>query len=171
MMMQMLAAGGVEPVSDGARAADESNPRGYYELESVKGLETERDRGWLREARGRAVKVIAYLLPHLPETLNYKVIVLRRPLDEILASQSDMLGEETSDGGDLKLRKVFIDHLARTKSLLAHRPCFDALYVDYHAVVEDGAREAARVSRFLGKRLDLGAMAAAVDPTLHRHRV
>ena len=36
MMMGMLEAGGLELVVDGIRAADEDNPRGYYEFERVK---------------------------------------------------------------------------------------------------------------------------------------
>lgn len=34
MMMRMLEAGGVPIVADGVRAADVSNPRGYFELEA-----------------------------------------------------------------------------------------------------------------------------------------
>ena len=40
MMMQMLVAGGMPAVSDGLRAADADNPRGYFELEAVKKLKT-----------------------------------------------------------------------------------------------------------------------------------
>ena len=36
MMMSVLEAGGLEPLKDDIRAADEDNPRGYYELELVK---------------------------------------------------------------------------------------------------------------------------------------
>jgi hypothetical protein len=45
MMMRMLEAGGLGLLSDGARAADEDNPRGYYEYEHVKRLEI--DGSWL----------------------------------------------------------------------------------------------------------------------------
>ena len=38
MLMQMLAAGGMGVLSDGLRAADEDNPRGYLEFEPVKNL-------------------------------------------------------------------------------------------------------------------------------------
>ena len=40
MAMKMLAAGGMPILTDGIRQADESNPRGYYELEAVKELHT-----------------------------------------------------------------------------------------------------------------------------------
>ncbi len=35
LMMQMLAAGGLPALTDGARAADADNPRGYLEFERV----------------------------------------------------------------------------------------------------------------------------------------
>ena len=38
MAMKMLAAGGMPVLTDGVRTADESNPKGYYELEAVKEL-------------------------------------------------------------------------------------------------------------------------------------
>ncbi|MEZ5284057.1 MAG: hypothetical protein R2712_04450 [Vicinamibacterales bacterium] len=59
LAMQMLQAGGVPVASDGARAADDSNPRGYLELESVKGLDRVGDHAWLAACRGRAVKVVS----------------------------------------------------------------------------------------------------------------
>ncbi|MBK6831011.1 MAG: hypothetical protein IPG92_09875 [Flavobacteriales bacterium] len=61
LVMQMLAAGGMEPLTDGARAADADNPKGYFEFERVKALPA--DHHWLEEARGKAVKVIHQLLP------------------------------------------------------------------------------------------------------------
>ena len=81
MMMQMLAAGGLEPLTDNIRIADEDNPGGYFELERVKQLET--DTAWLEEAKGRAVKLISALLKQLPRTHSYKVIFMRRAMQEI----------------------------------------------------------------------------------------
>jgi hypothetical protein len=172
MMMQMLEAGGVPPVTDGLRTADESNPKGYFELERVKDLEDASDMAWLRQARGHAVKIIAFLMRHLPETHNYKVIFMHRRLDEILASQTKMLDRlgESTDTHDARMRELFVSHLARTKSLIAHRPCFDVLHVRYNDVIEDGAKHARELNRFLGGGLDTQAMAAVVSPELYRNR-
>ena len=68
MAMKMLEAGGLEVLTDGLRIADESNPNGYYELERVKRLETDEDRSWLKEARGKAIKIVSLLLTYLPDT-------------------------------------------------------------------------------------------------------
>lgn len=172
MMMQMLEAGGLEIVSDGVRTADESNPLGYYELERVKDLESVSDWSWLGQARGRAVKVIAYLVRYLPSDFNYKVVFMHRTLDEVLASQTKMLTRrgEADDSDDARLRELYVDHLARTRSLLAHRPCFETLYVRYQDVLVGGLEQAARVNAFLGGRLDPEAMAGVVDPSLYRNR-
>jgi hypothetical protein len=52
MLMQMLAAGGVEILSDGLREADEDNPRGYLEYEPVKNLL--KDSKWLFGGAGKS---------------------------------------------------------------------------------------------------------------------
>jgi hypothetical protein len=61
LVMNMLEAGGLRIVTDGVRDADEDNPKGYYEDEDVrvKGLHEARHKGWLRDARGRGIKIIA----------------------------------------------------------------------------------------------------------------
>ena len=86
MMMGMLEAGGLELVVDGIRAADEDNPRGYYELERVKDLAKAEDKSWLVTLQGKGVKVISLLLQHLPEAYNYKIIFMRRSIAEVLDS-------------------------------------------------------------------------------------
>ena len=64
LMMQMLTAGGIPPLTDHQRAPNESNPRGYFEFEPVKRLRT--DRSWIGQAQGHAIKVIHLLLRELP---------------------------------------------------------------------------------------------------------
>ncbi len=184
MMMQMLEAGGLPILTDRLRAADESNPQGYYELERVKELDKNGDTSWLREARGSAVKIIAYLLAFLPESLNYKVVFMCRDLDEILASQAKMLAArgESTDTDDQAMRRFFEDHLARSERLLTGRTCFDVLQVAYADILSAPAREAERVGAFLGGRpgfrdpvgigvrLDPSRAASAVEPSLYRNR-
>ena len=81
MMMKMLEAGGMPVLADHVRSADEDNPEGYYELELVKKIE--HDQSWLPQAQGKVVKMISALLKHLPPTYHYKVVFMRRKLDEV----------------------------------------------------------------------------------------
>jgi hypothetical protein len=171
MMMRMLAAGGIAVQSDERRSADDDNPLGYFEDERVKDLG--RDASWIEEARGKAVKVVSALLKHLPPGHRYKIIFMRRDVDEVLASQSTMLtrrGKSASSADDARMRVLFTKHLDSISAELAGRGDTDVLYVEYRAVVSDPQAEAARVSAFLGGGLDTAAMVAAVDPALYRQR-
>jgi hypothetical protein len=91
MMMNMLAAGGIEPLTDDTRLPDSDNIQGYFEHERVKNLEAERDKSWLRVARGRAVKVVSHLLQSLPPENRYRVVLALRDLREVVTSQNIML--------------------------------------------------------------------------------
>ena len=70
MMMSMLEAGGLQLLTDSLRIADQDNPKGYYEFERVKAL-PDGDVEWLPAAQGKALKVIAALVPYLPDTYTY----------------------------------------------------------------------------------------------------
>ncbi|MGE3544635.1 MAG: sulfotransferase family protein, partial [Kofleriaceae bacterium] len=85
MMMRMLAEGGAPILADATRRPDADNPRGYYELEAVK--RTARDASWVADAPGRVVKVISSLLPHLPTEWTYRVLFMRRSIDQVVRSQ------------------------------------------------------------------------------------
>ena len=89
MMMQMLAAGGLEIFTDNERKADENNKKGYYEHEAVKNLA--KNKSWLPQADGKAVKIITQLISHLPLNYRYKIIFMEREITEILSSQQKML--------------------------------------------------------------------------------
>jgi hypothetical protein len=171
-MMQMLEAAEMEIMSDGVRTADEGNLRGYYELERVKNLESDNDRSWLRGARGKVVKIISFLLRFLPEDLNYRVIFMHRDLDEVLDSQAKLLAlrDETSQTDDARMREMFESHLSGTERMLETRPCFEILDVSFNEILSDPTREAERVNRFLGGRLELERMAGVVSPKMYRSR-
>jgi hypothetical protein len=172
MLMKMLEAGGVPIVTDGLRTADEDNPRGYYELERVKNLAEETDRGWLSEARGKGIKVISFLLRSLPSDFNYRVIFIRRDIEEVLASQRKMLARrgETDDTPPERMRAHFEDDLWRARYQLTHRACFELLEVHYPEILARPLEGAERVAGFLGGGLDAEAMATVVDPQLYRNR-
>ena len=175
MAMKMLEAGGVAVVTDGIRGADVSNPKGYYELEAVKQLDKNGNTAWLREARGKAVKIISFLLTYLPETHNYNVVFMQRDLGEVIASQNKMLVErgEAQDGrgdDDARMLALYRQHLDKVMRFMAHRRCFRLLKVSYGDAMAHPAVEARRISDFLGGTLDVDRMAAVSDPALYRNR-
>jgi hypothetical protein len=173
MLMQMLEAGGVPVLSDAVRAPDASNPRGYYELERVKRLHSEPDKSWLINGRGKALKIISFFLPHLPDVHRYQVIFMLRPLPEIVASQDRMLedlAQEPGNATEARLLESYEVHLVNLRSLLASRPWFTTLDVHYRDIVAEPAAEAMRIARFLGRDLDISRMASVVEPGLYRNR-
>jgi hypothetical protein len=173
MAMQMLAAAGVPVVTDGIRKPGEDNPKGYYEDERVKDLYKEDvDRSWLRDARGKAVKIISFLLKDLPDTNNYRVIFMKRALPEVLASQKKMLERrgETDESSDERMLELWENHLWRAGYLLKHGAQFETLDVAYADVIRDPLSEARRIRDFLALEASAETMAAAVDESLYRNR-
>lgn len=172
LMMQILEAGGMDVLTDGIRKPDEDNPRGYYEFERVKAL-PRGDYGWLEEAQGKAVKVIAALLEYLPPVYDYRVIFMHRRMEEILASQRKMLihrGEDPEKIDDETMARLFHRHLERVQSWLRTQPHIAVLDVDYNALVTNPWPHLWQIKEFLGEPLDVERMASVVDPSLHRNR-
>ncbi|KAA3661488.1 MAG: sulfotransferase family protein [Chloroflexi bacterium] len=171
MMMKMLETGGIPPLTDKERKADTDNPKGYYEFERVKKLPD--DIAWLPDADGKAVKVISQLLKHLPPNYEYRVIFMRRNLDEILASQKKMLlrrGENPNEVSDEELAGLFEKHLKQVFGWLHAQTNVSTLFVNYSEMLADPLVNAEKVTQFLGGNLDSRVMAEVVDPNLYRNR-
>jgi hypothetical protein len=171
MTMKMLEAGGIPPLTDQIRTADEDNPKGYYEFERAKKLR-EGDAAWVPQAEGKAVKVIAALLVHMPPGHEYRVLFMRREMNEILASQAKMLenrGEE-SNVEDVTMAALFAKHVKQVEDWMNGQPNLKYLDVDYNAMLADPAPHVQRINQFLGGGLDEAAMMAVVDPKLYRQR-
>lgn len=171
MAMKMLEAGGLGVVIDNLRVADEDNPKGYYEDERVKDLHLEGDKAWLREARGKVVKIISFLLKSLPDDNNYKVVFMHRNLREIVASQNKMLVRrgEKNDTPDERAVQLLAEQVRDARFFL-RRPQFEVLELNYGEMLQ-GARPAAlRLARFVGEGLAVDKMVEVVDVQLYRNR-
>lgn len=172
MMMRMLEAGGVVPLTDALREADVDNPGGYYELEDVKALDGT-DTAWLDAARGRAVKVISALVERLPPSHSYRVVFMHRRLDEVIRSQRRMLEhrqalEREMDAGELE--EFYVRHLAELSAWLDTSEHVEALHLNYARLIADPAAHARVLSAFLGGDPDPERMASVIDPSLYRNR-
>ncbi|MEZ5331816.1 MAG: sulfotransferase [Thermoanaerobaculia bacterium] len=172
MAMKMLEAGGVPLVTDGQREADIDNPKGYFEDERVLRLAEEADKAWLRGSRGKAIKIISYLLRHLPPENNYKILFMRRDLTEVLASQAKMLERrgEPNATEDERMRQLFETDLWKAGYFMKHAAHVEALEIHYSEVLADPEGHAYRIAEFVGAELDVEKMAQVVDPDLYRNR-
>jgi LPS sulfotransferase NodH len=171
LMMQMLAAGGMPVLSDGERQADTDNPRGYLEWERIKQLP--KDPACIAEAEGKVVKVISRLLFSLPESHEYRVIFMQRPLPEVLASQEVMLrnrGTAKAGAGNAAMAAMFEKELRAVHAWLDSKAYVKTLRVPYHEVLRDAQAIAQKLAEFLGISLDVQAMTRQVDASLYRNR-
>jgi hypothetical protein len=175
MLMKMLEAGGMEIVTDGVRTADNDNPKGYYELEKVKDLDKGLDKEWLKEFRGRVIKIIAYFLKSLPDDNKYKVVFINRNIEEVMVSQNKMLANRNKPvledtAAEKSMLRNFESHLWKIKNIVLKKPWFEVLYINHIDVLTSPREEARKINCFLGGRLNEEKMARAVDPNLYRNR-
>ncbi|RJR32436.1 MAG: sulfotransferase family protein [Desulfobacteraceae bacterium] len=171
MMMRILEAGGLGVVTDNERKPDKDNPRGYYEFERVKKIA--KDFSWLRDCRGKAFKMVSALLPHLPRDRKYKIIFMKRNLDEVLSSQSAMLKRLGREGGNLsdeEMSKRFKNHLQEMEKWIERQPHLEVLYADYNKIMMNPLQSLGAVCRFIDRDLDAGKMASVVENGLYRQR-
>ena len=171
MMMRMLEAGGIPALIDHIRKADEDNPRGYYEFEPVK--QTKKDASWLDDSAGKVVKMVYRLLYDLPSDRKYRVVFMRRRLEEVLASQNVMLERQGKAGGNLsdeKLLGLFQAELEKVYQWLDAQAHFQIIYADYNEMISDAAETVRSINEFLGGDLDTDAMMKVVEPSLYRQR-
>ena len=172
MMMKMLEAGGILPLTDELRTADVDNPEGYYEFERVKQLD-KGDTAWLPDAQGKVVKVISALLKHLPTGYEYRVIFMRRRIEEVLASQKKMLihrGEATDAVSDEELAQLYRKHVAHVDAWLNSQPNVKLLNVNYNMMLKDPEAELPAIMAFFDNKLDRDKMLQVVNPDLYRNR-
>ena len=171
LMMQILKAGGMGILTDDIRRADENNLKGYYEYEKVKSLM--KDNSWLAEADGKALKVIAQLIPFLPDSFEYKVIFMERKIDEIIHSQNkmiDKLGGKTAIVSPEILKKTFAAQVEKVKSFLAGKPNFKTAFANYNVLIENGKDEIERINSELELNLNLEIAINQIDKTLYRSK-
>ena len=172
LMMQVLKAGGMEILTDGVRNADINNPRGYFEYEKVKELQN--DNSWISEADGKAVKVIAQLIPYLPAEFDYSVILMKRNIDEILLSQGKMvesLGGRKATVGSEVLKKVFEDQLKKCEEYLDVSKNFKKCEVDFNRLISGNTEIIGNLNSKLDLKLDLENVTGVIDKSLYRSKV
>ncbi len=171
MVMRMLDAGGVALVTDGARTADAGNPHGYFEDRRT--MRLAHDVAWLAGLGGQALKIVVPLVRYLPEAIACDLILVRRELSEVLASQRALLalhGRSVDPADDPVLQAAFAREIDETRRWAAACPDLRLLEVAHREAIAEPAHCARRLAEFLRRPLDCAAMAQAVDGQLYRQR-
>lgn len=171
LMMRMLHAGGLEPLTDEERKPDPDNPGGYYEFERVKKLPA--DTEWLPMAKGKAVKILGELIKHLPSGYIYRIIFMMRDFDEIIASQKKMLirsGEDPDKVPEREMADLLRRYLVNLKRYINRQDNMEVIYVSYNEIMEDPEEVVEEIDDFFENGLDTSAMIECVDPGLYRNR-
>ncbi len=172
LMMQILKAGGMEILTDEIRRPDISNPLGYFEYEKVKSLH--KDSSWIKEAEGKAVKVIVQLVAYLPESFNYSVIIMKRNLDEIIVSQNKMIetlgGKKSVVGNDI-LKKTFELQFNKAKEYLLVNSNFKTFMISYNELLLGNLNKLREMNNYLNLNLNLEKVNGIIDQSLYRERI
>jgi tetratricopeptide (TPR) repeat protein len=175
LMMQMLDAGGMSIVSDGQRAADDDNPRGYYEWEEIKQIAKKPELLDGDDMDRRAIKCLSMLIARMPAHHRYKVIFMMRPIEEVVASQAKMIEHRESEGAQLdthELMRGLTSHRDDTLRWLSAASHMEVLEVDYPALVTSPQDVLPRIADFLGAELlpCPDRMLSVIDPELYRQQ-
>ena len=169
MMMQVLVAGGIAAVQDHIREQDSDNPKGYFEFERVKSLKE--DSSWVKNCNDQCIKVISFHLNKLPKDCQYKVIFMRREMDEVIQSQTKMLKNRKQSTEDMdKLSVIYEKHVLEVEAFLKGQRNFDVAYMNYTDVLNQPDKVCKSLCHFLDRRLNHDEMIKVIDPTLYRNR-
>ncbi len=166
LMMQVLNKANVPILHDGIRESDISNPQGYFELEAVKGIVAKNS--FLDEAEGKAVKIVAPLPIYMKPELKYKVLFMRRDLEEILRSQEKMLSKDQSSERE-KYRTIYEFHLKKTYRFF-NENSIEFLDVNYNEFMKSPEASLQKVIDFLELDASPQLLSEVVNPELYRNR-
>lgn len=166
LMMQIFGKSNIPVLSDGVRSKDINNPEGYYELEAVKGIV--KDNSFLTEGKGKVVKIVAPLPTFMDKKLQYKVVFMRRDMDEILRSQEKMLEKDQSSERE-KFRTIYEFHLKKTYQFFKDNniPYLD---VQYKELINDPENVLRSLMEFCDMTANLEDLVTVVKPELYRNR-
>ena len=167
LMMQLLNKSSLEILSDGIRQKDISNPEGYYELEAVKGIV--RDNSFLKDATGKVVKIVAPLPVYLDKSLDYRIVFMRREIEEVLRSQEKMLNKDQTSERE-KFKTIYEMHLKKTYHFFESNsiPYID---IQYKQLLNESEQELKRLIDFLELSTPIEELLSVIKVDLYRNKV
>ncbi len=181
LVMQMLETAGIPAFTDEERKADESNPQGYFESQNVMGLMNDQvAKSWLSQAKGKALKVVAPLLPSLvrrikgtdeqPQRLHYRIVFINRDMAEVIDSQSKMLErlDKSVDGNQpVSIESAFRTQLNAARNWINGNQ-IPTIEIEHRDLLTDAGEPIKKLAKFLGCEDRAEAMSSVIRPDLYR---
>ncbi len=166
LMMQLCAAANAPILSDSIRKEDENNPKGYFELEAVKGIV--KNSAFLKEAEGKTIKIVAPLVTFIDLSLSYRVVFMLRDLDEVLSSQEKMLGKDQQEQRE-KLKTIYRLHIEKSKKFLEANQV-PYLEVQHRDLVTQPEESLGKLIDFCRWDASIDDLKKVIDASLYRNR-
>jgi predicted AlkP superfamily phosphohydrolase/phosphomutase/tetratricopeptide (TPR) repeat protein len=169
MMMGILSKVGFSLLQDGLRVADESNPKGYYELEGIKYLaEAPED---FNAENEQVVKVVAPLLRYLPPENNYRLIWMQRSIIEIIISQEKMKGNSKLENFPYQLAMQMEEEQKRIHQWVDSQVNMNVEHFPYQDFLENTEQAIARLANYLQGDFQWEDANTEIDVTLYRSKI
>ena len=169
MLMQIINAGNIPLGFDDSRPADNSNPKGYYELEGGKIINKLIEGSFpFENFKGKFIKITAFGLKFLPPG-RYKIIYSEREIEEIMDSMEKMIGQKDTNREETKTSFVKLNEMI--KQSIQEREDVDVLFTNYNEILTNPQTNIKKVIDFLGISENiLEQMVEVVDNRLYRQR-
>lgn len=169
MLMQMLAAGGLDCGFDESRKPDKNNPKGYFELYGGKIINKLIDGSIeLDKYKGKIIKITAYGLKFLPPG-KYKIIYSERNIEEILDSMNKMA--KLSDENRMETKEAFMTLNKMIKKQIQARNDIDVLFVNYNQILANPFENIKKIQQYLKiPEEKTNELMKVVDKRLYRNR-
>ena len=123
----------------------------------------------MKDAEGMVVKIVTPLPLFLDKALNYRVLFMRRDIEEILHSQEKMLGKDQSSERE-KFKTIYELHLKKTYTFFESNkiPFIDVWYKE---LINNTEVELNKIIDFLELPQQWEDLAGAVHPELYRNKL
>jgi hypothetical protein len=165
-MMQLFKAANAEIATDAIRTEDENNPKGYFELEAVKGIV--KNNQFLKDLDGKTIKIVSPLVTFIDLSLEYRVVFMIRDLDEVLQSQGKMLGKDQQDQQE-KFRAIYSLHVEKSRQFLrANNISF--IEIQHRELLEDPETTLQHLIDFCSWKTPIDELKTVIDQSLYRNR-
>lgn len=172
MMMDIIRAGGIEPYYDVDRVPNEFNPNGFYETTKVSNIYL--DNSFISECVNKCVKIASNSLTWItPNAYNYKVIFMRRDINEIIQSRIKIYKKRGSKEANEPLGwHLYVHKDALNKSLdFLKENNIDYIEINYNDLILNPKLEIEKLIKFINLPLDYNKMILVPDEKLYRNRI